>query len=742
MRGSLVLAAFATFGIAGESSSPCSLPLPLARVGELRFDANAGQWADGSRFHAIGRGGTAALDERGIHLGGSVTIRVHDGAAIVPDGDDRLATSVTRIAADGAHDVPTFRRVVYRGVRPGVDLVVHADAGGALEYDVVLEPGVDPASVELDIEGGDSTLTADGDLVVGTVVQRAPRTYQIRADGTRAELASRYVQRGPYRYAFEVPSFDPERRLVVDPVLVSSTYLGGAGYDSPRFAGADASGNFYLSGYNGATDDTTPSAVHVTKLDPLARTVLWVTYMPAPPSAMAVSRTGQVILCGRTDSSAYPTKNAVQPTYSGEYDIFLSALTADGADLDYSTYLGGPNGDSCEGLTVDAAGAPYVLGETPGVPAPYTGRVTAIKLTPDGRHFAYVTNTPLSSAGIYPQPVAVDGHGRLVGAQSLIARVPFATTPGALQTRHAGFADIALARLTPDGGVDFATYLGGNGSEQPRAIAIDADDAIVLTGYTTSTSFPLVAAAQRLPGGVGDAFVAKIAASGDRLVFSTYLGGSAPETPSGLAVDASGNVIVAGSTSSTTFPLLDPIQDRLRGRSDAYVAVYDPAGRILASTLLGGTGDESDVVLAASGNHALVAGSTFSTDFPLVEPMKLTPDGISDAFVSVIRTPDGGAAHPADAGAPVDDAGEPGDNDASAAATDAGAPSPGTADDAGGGNGTPHSASSSPTGSARGCAASGHAPSPDGAALLALVVLIVRRRRYRPSSAIVTRSSA
>jgi len=102
----------------------------------------------------------------------------------------------------------------------------------------------------------------------------------------------------------------------------------------------------------------------------------------------------------------------------------------------------------------------------------------------------------------------------------------------------------------------YSTYLGGSGDEDGRGIAVDAGGNAYVTGDTTSGNFPTTNGAFQVTyGGGGDAFVAKLNATGSALVYSTYLGGSANDPGTAIKVDGSGNAYVAGYTFSSDFPV-------------------------------------------------------------------------------------------------------------------------------------------------------------------------------------------
>src|SRR5207248_3313893 len=139
----------------------------------------------------------------------------------------------------------------------------------------------------------------------------------------------------------------------------------------------------------------------------------------------------------------------------------------------------------------------------------------------------------------------------------------------------------------------YSTYFGGSGYDVGSGIAADASGNAYITGSTDSSNFHTVNPLQAVLGGGNDAFVAKFNSQGSALVYSTYLGGSGSEGGFGIAVDGSGNAYVTGVTSSSNFPMANPLQAALGGSNDAFVAKFNSQGSALVySTYLGGSGDD------------------------------------------------------------------------------------------------------------------------------------------------------
>lgn len=278
-------------------------------------------------------------------------------------------------------NVPTYSKVKYADVYQGVDLVYYGN-GRQLEYDFIVAPGADPGAIEMEFQGTRGpALDAHGNLVLkaagGEMILKKPVVYQ-EINGRRAEVAGRYALKGKGRVGFRLGQYDKSLPLIIDPVLVYSTYLGGNLPDQGLGIAVDSSGHAYVTGQTLSANFPVVGALQpnlkgvsdafVTKLDPTGSTIVYSTYLGGDGSdmahAIAVNAAGHAFVAGETFSDNFPTANALYPSRAGGFDAFVAELNDTGSALVYSTYLGGGSADIANAIAVDGNGNTYVAGDT------------------------------------------------------------------------------------------------------------------------------------------------------------------------------------------------------------------------------------------------------------------------------------------------------------------------------------------------------------------------------------------
>ena len=578
-------------------------------------------------------------------------------------------------------NLPTFGRVRYKEVYPGIDLVYYGNQR-QLEYDFVVTPGHDPRAVLLKFGGVDKvTVNGDGDLLLalGETTMRQPRpvVYQ-EVSGARQTIPSAYSVDANGQFGFAIGDYDRTQPLVIDPTLVYSSYLGAGGSDEARDITLDSTGNAYICGNTSSVNFPVVNAfqgtfgggnffgahdVFVTKINAAGSALIYSTYLGGGGDdkcgRLAIDSSGNAYISGETTSPNFPTANAFQSTYGGgSSDGFVTKLNAAGSGVFYSTYLGGGVFDSANGIAVDSTGNAYVTGRTTSANFPvanalqssFSGGSNAdafvTKFSANGLNLIYSTylggNGGLGfDAGL---GIAVDSVGNAyVAGETSSTNFPLVNP---IQPTFGGGipdGDAFVTKINPGGSaLVFSTYLGGGDNDVALGIAVDSAGNSYVTGSTASVNFPLANALQSLYGGSGDAFVTKINSAGTALTFSTYLGGVNNDAGNDIAVDSASRAYVTGGTVSTNFPLFNPNQGTYGGgTSDAFLSKFNVAGTALIySTYLGGSNsDVANGLAVDAASNAYVAGITSSTNFPTLNPFQATKAVAEDAFVTKISDP-------------------------------------------------------------------------------------------------------
>lgn len=576
---------------------PCLL-LPLAIVAwpaqpavnfgrlPLWFESGCGQLDASFSFVAHGRDSEFLLSSAGAEItlreagGKSISARMQfvgaNPSALI-SGDAPMAGKINYLLgndpAQWRSGLSTFGQVRVDQVYPGVNLVYYGNEE-KLEYDLDLEPGVNPHTIALRFDGADQvSVNARGDLVVRldgrNIIQHQPVAYQI-SSGARHPVQVGYRLVDSHTVTFAVGACDPDLPLVIDPVIAYSTFFGGNNNDAAWAVALGTNDNsVYLAGQtlsttiSGTNRFTTPGAFQtnypgggiygdafIAKFDSTGTNLLYCTYLGGSggdaATCLAVDGAGHAFVAGTTLSPNFPVTNyVVYGSYTGSNisgqiqhnvglypnDVFVSELETNGSRLLYSTYLGGTANDGALGLAVDSTGNAYVTGYT------------------------YSTNFPVTANALQPKFASV--NNLYLGCNAFVSEIPVGGKT-----------------------LNYSSYLGGTNVDVGYAIACN-NGYVAVAGATCSSNFPVINSIQQylstnyvngslLNGSTNnqnnnlqilafdyDAFVTLFQSGGTNLtpLYSTFLGGTNTDLAYGVAVNPSGTVYVVGGTTSTNFPV-------------------------------------------------------------------------------------------------------------------------------------------------------------------------------------------
>jgi uncharacterized repeat protein (TIGR01451 family) len=599
-------------------SSLKSKPGARAILGQLPiiFEPNQGQADPRAKFMARGPGYSLFLKTDGAVLAMQTAHALRPesneqfvsmklvGANPAPalTGADPLPGKSNYLIGNDPHKwhsgIPQFGGVRYASVYPGIDLIFYGNQG-RLEYDFRVAPGADPSQAELQFDGASKLELSDGDLILtgadaGGLRLQAPQIYQ--RDGDRQKpVTGRFILRAGNRVGFEIGAYDRSRELIIDPVLIFSTYFGGSGTETSPSVAVNGDGTIYIvSSTQGSPAATfpeaatttqtfipstlsltasTPSHVFVAKINPSQPpSVVYETFIGGTGSdtsiGIGVDNGGNAFIVGNTSSLDFPTAGIPYQTVpepktqcvAGTLtctSVFVTQLDPTGsAPPIYSSYLSGNGADQASGMAIDTRGDVFVTGtttsnDTPSgtdafpasfVPVPYQSAPKA-----SIQFFATEVNTRVPSVGgitystyfggATPAPAVAVGGGIAVDS---IGNMYFSGTTNFFNSGLGAFGNSGASE-------DFPIL----NSYQP---CLDTVPPTVLPG--SNPCFPPTTGATPYPT---DAFVAKInplGAVGLQLLWSTYLGGSVNETGPAVAVDSgAANVYLTGETNSTGYNL-------------------------------------------------------------------------------------------------------------------------------------------------------------------------------------------
>jgi gliding motility-associated-like protein len=644
---SCVLAVAGLLGAAPAVAQPqaprvAAPPAPPA----LQFVANRGQWAQPVVFAADVPGGRLFLER------GRLTQALYDAAAVQklheqkPDGRDHRirahAYSVTFVGADArapvrgeletsdksnyfigrdqskwASAVPGYAEVRYQQLYPGTNLRFYTH-DQQLEYDFELAPGADAARIKLRYAGQQRLAIVDGALhvttSVGSVVEQRPVAYQ-QLKGQRVPVRCAYALGADHTLAFTFPQgYDHSRPLVIDPVLIYSSYTGSTASNYGYTATYDAQGNLYSGGVVFAAGyPTTVGAYDISfagsqdygimKFNPTAATGaasrIYATYVGGSsddhPHSMVVDPAGDLVILGTTGSSDFPTTTrAFDRSFNGADDIVVSKLNPLGTQLLASTFLGGSGSD---------------------------GQVRGL--------------LDINYNDTYRGDVTTDAQGNIYLA-SLTASGNFPITGNGFQDTKGTGSDGVVAKFAPDlATLTWSTFIGGSGEDAAYSVQLASDGAVFVSGGTTSRNFPGTTGGlnPQFRGGSADGFVARLSAAGNNLLQASYIGTSGYDQAYFLQLDAQNEVYLFGQTDGA-YPVSGGVYANPNSRQ--FLHKLDPLLRTTRFSTVIGNGNSGATNISPTAFLVDNCGQILLSGFGgNVANMPVTPNAIQSSGSSV-----------------------------------------------------------------------------------------------------------
>ncbi|MEL7451050.1 MAG: SBBP repeat-containing protein, partial [Pseudomonadota bacterium] len=504
-----------------------------------------------------------------------------------------------------------FERLRYADVYPGID-ILYTLQNDAIRYDFVVSPQADPGQIQLGFTGVTNVEVAhDGTLHVRSataeLTHTAPVIFQ-EIDGETLAVEGGFVRTEDGNLRFQVAAHVADEPLVIDPQVSFSTLLGGSDSD-------------------GGQDIT---------VDP----------------------TGRMIVVGTTSSVDFPLADQSPPGLTGDVDLFVVRLAADGQSLEYATYIGGSQEENPHQVELDADGNMVIAGYTASSDYPtvnaaqpaflgggqFNSDAFITKLAADGASLIYSTflggsAPPASFFGFeWIRGLALDAQGNAFvtgetssddfpATQTLNGRACLDGEAGLLSPL---IGDGFVAKYTDAGVLEYAVCFGAEERDTGRGIALGADGSVHVVGFTRSTTFPTTPGAFQpsLASPDYDGHVTHFAADGSAILSSTLVGGSFYEFTQQVRVAPDGSRVVIGSTASDDFPTtlgsLQPQSGNALFDEDATLyRVSADASQLLFSTYFGGFAGETGWGLELDANGRIIfSGFTSSPDFPLKDALQ------------------------------------------------------------------------------------------------------------------------
>jgi len=430
-----------------------------------------------------------------------------------------------------ASDVPVYKTLSYKNLYQGIDLVAY-EKDGTFKYDYILKPGTEAKTIQLKFNGATKLEIKNKNLYittsVGQLVESVPYAFQV-IDGREIKVACAYqLAKDGETVSFYLPDgYDSRYELIIDPVLVASTYSGSSANTYGHCATHDGAGNIYTGGRcfstgypvtTGAYQITFGGGVDISisKLNAAGTALLYATYLGGNnadyPHSMFVNTANELYVYGSTLSADFAiSSGCYDNTHNGMSDMIITKLNPAGSTLLASTYIGGSGND---GVNNNAS---YNYGDT------FRGEII-ISNSED----VYVTSTTLSS--------------------------DFPTTAGAYDVTHNGLQDAVVLKMNSSlNTLQWATYLGGTQDEAGCSIRLNSSGDVYIVGLTKGSGFPTTAGAYHSTymGGIYDGYISRLNATGTALVNSTFVSTTTRDIIYFLDIDVNNDIYVYGISDGT-----------------------------------------------------------------------------------------------------------------------------------------------------------------------------------------------
>lgn len=632
------------------------------------FTENKGQWDDDLYFIGeMGSGNVGLLSNGLIYnfrgtstaqstTGLNVKISFIECNDINPIGLLRTHTKNNYFIGNDqsrwASNVENFEEIYYENIWDDIDLRFYYSEDG-LKYDFIVNAYGVASEIRMKVEGHESIeINKNHEIEINTefgkIIDSGLKIYYL--DDSSQSIFGSFNILSEDTYGFKLEEYDSGRTIVIDP-LISSTFIGNTDLDVVYSSYVDSNGDIYGAGYTASSGFPTTPGVYDTsynggnydsflfKMNNSLSNLVFSTFFGGSDVDMVyeftLNQDGDIFLTGVTRSNDFPmTAVTIDNTHNNWNDAYLVKLNSTGANLDYSTYIGGSDNEEGNAIEVDSDGNPILVGQTFSSNFPVTsgaydtvksgdldGFIMKINCTANTRVYStFIGGTSSDTA----QDVLIKENGELAicgGTKSL----NFPTTSGAYDTSSNGDNDaFAMIFNITSSSIIMSSFIGGSSADYGYEIALDDQENIFITGHVFSTDFPTSPNAfdKSLGGGAGgrDGFVTKLNKTGSSIIYSTYIGGDAStDYIYALDVDSRGNAYISGLGNSNNYPVTQGAYDTTHNGAGDIIATRLSANgsSLIYSTFIGSSSDENGLTINVNGvGEAIITGNSRSTNFP------------------------------------------------------------------------------------------------------------------------------
>jgi hypothetical protein len=549
-------------------------------------------------------------------------------------------------------NVPNYQEIVYYNIYDGIDLKYYSNRAG-FKYDLIVQPGAEVGQIRIRMNGAERLSLEDPtelrfETKFKDVFDRDLKIYQT-LDGVKKEIDGNFKIIDNNEYGFEISDdYNKTEILVIDPLLEYSTFIGGGSTEYCNDISVDGSGNAVITGFTySSTFPTTNGSYNttknkkydcfVTKLSNNGSNLVYSTFIGGADSdyasAIKLDSKGVAYITGQTSSSNFPiTENVFNDTLAGDWDVFVLKLNAMGSGLFYSTFIGGSAFDRSWDLDIDASGYVFVTGDTTSIDFPVisdsfdtvknsSSDCFVLKLNRTGQKLIYSTFLGGELVDI-AYGIVVDKLG-CAYITGMTDSLDFPMSGNAMDTIRNGTYDGFASKLNKTGkGLVYSTYIGGDDLDAGQAITLKSNNCAVITGNTSSSNFPVTSGANDTDyDGLDDGFVLILNQTGQKTIYSTFIGGDSIDISYDICLDDAENIYITGQTVSSDFPVTSDAYNNILNGYDIFLTKLTPQlSNIIYSTFIGGSlSDKGTAITLDSFNSVYVIGETSSSTFPTTE---------------------------------------------------------------------------------------------------------------------------